>query len=59
VKGFLLWRQGDFAGSRHTLRQALDINRANAQAQHPPKFLSDFWRRPAQVGELLRDLGQL
>jgi len=59
VKSFVLWRRQEFTNARSTLRQALEINRANPQAQHPPKFLNDFWQRPAEVGALLRDVGPL
>lgn len=59
VRGLLEWRAGNFPAARATLRHALELNRSNARAQHAPRFLLEFWQRPAEVGALLRALGPL
>jgi 4-amino-4-deoxy-L-arabinose transferase-like glycosyltransferase len=59
VRAFLEWRRGEASAARASLLEALELNRSNPEAQHPPRFLLEFWQRPAELGELLRDVGPL
>ena len=59
VRGFLRWKTGQLNQARADLQLAIRINAENPLAAHPARFISFAWDRPAEVGQLLHDLGGL
>lgn len=59
VEGFVQWKLGKREAAREALRKGLALNAVNPQAAHAARFLNDYWKRPAEVGRLLADLGPL
>lgn len=57
VEGFVEWKLGDREASKEALRKGLALNSVNPLARHPARFLNDYWKRPAEVGLVLSDLG--
>lgn len=59
VGGFLEWKLGNRDQSRTFLRRVLELNSLYPRTANPARFLNYYWKRPAEVGQLLGDLGPL
>ena len=51
--GFVLWKRGMREEARVSLQRALAMARPRSDM---PEFLTDFWRNPAEVAQILSDL---